>query len=96
MHCLEALVQDTICFADDTPRFTSFEHPGRPGDGQERVCRDWNQLEVYAREHWSCWKDIKPTEDIDTLLRYRYCPEGSPYYERIREVFGEGDFDEER
>lgn len=92
MHCMEALLQDVVCFADDTPRFTSVAHPGRPGDGQPRTCRDWKKLEAYAKQHWSCWRDIKPTENIDTLLRYRYCPADSPYYERIHGIYG--DFEE--
>lgn len=88
-HCLEALLQDVLCFADDTPRYTAEEHPGRPGDGQQRVCRDWKKLEAFAQEHTSCWRDINPNENIDTLLRYRYCPPGSPYLERIHKIFGD-------
>jgi hypothetical protein len=88
-HCLEALLQDVLCFADDTPRYTAEDHPGRPGDGQQRVCRDWKKLEAFAQEHTSCWRDINPTENIDTLLRYRYCPPGSPYAERIHKIFGD-------
>jgi hypothetical protein len=91
MHCIEALLQDTMCFADDTPCFTSFDNPGHPGVGQARLCRDWKKLEAYAKEHTSCWRDIQPTEKIDTLLRYRYCPPGSPYNERIHSIFGEFD-----
>ena len=89
MHCMESLLQDIICFADDTPRYTSFEHPGRAGDGQVRVCRDWKRLEAFSREHSSCWRHINPDDDIDTLLRYRYCPPGSPYYDRIHQIFGD-------
>ncbi|KAF2115246.1 hypothetical protein BDV96DRAFT_599609 [Lophiotrema nucula] len=88
-HCLEALLQDTLCFADDTPRYTAEMHPGRPGDGQQRVCRDWKKLEAFAQTHTSCWRDINPNESIDTLLRYRYCPPGSPYLERIHKIFGD-------
>ena len=89
MHCLEALLQDVFCFADDTPRFTSMDHPGSPGVGQARQCRDWRKLEVFAQEHTSCWRDINPNDNIDTLLRYRYCPPGSPYNERIHAIFGD-------
>ena len=91
MHCFDALLQDVKCFADDTPLYTSVDHPGKPGVDQPRQCRDWNRLEAYAKEHTSCWRDINPHEGIDTLLRYRYCPDGSPYNEQIRAKFG--DFD---
>lgn len=89
MHCFEALLQDVMCFADDTPRYTALDHPGKSGLGQQRQCRDWKKLEAFANEHTSCWRDINPNEDIDTLLRYRYCPEGSPYNEWIRAIFGD-------
>lgn len=89
LHCFNALRQDIICAADDTPRKTSFDHPGNIGVGQERTCRSWEKLEKWAKERWACWKDINDSESIDTLLRYRYCPEGSPYYERIHTLFGE-------
>ncbi|KAL9610188.1 MAG: hypothetical protein Q9167_005092 [Letrouitia subvulpina] len=88
-HCFNALRQDVICAADDTPRKTSFEHPGTIGVGQERTCRSWDKLERWAKERWSCWRDINDTEKIDTLLRYRYCPKESPYYERIHAIFGD-------
>lgn len=88
LHCFNALRQDIICAADDTPRKTSFEHPGTIGVGQQRICRSWDQLERWAKERTACWKNINDTESIDTLLRYRYCPKGSPYYEHIHEIFG--------
>ena len=88
MHCLESLRENTICFADDTPRYTAEQHPGKSGYHQRRQCRDWGKLEAYAEAHTSCWRDINPTEDIDSLLRYRYCPPGSPYNDQIHAIFG--------
>lgn len=88
IHCLDALLQDTKCYADDTPRYEALAHPGQPGDNQPRMCRDWNKLEEYAREYSACWRDVNPTEHgFDLLKRYRYCPKGSPYWEKIREAF---------
>ncbi|MCJ1290925.1 hypothetical protein MMC34_002467 [Xylographa carneopallida] len=87
VHCLDALLQDTYCFADDTPRYESLAHPAQPGDNQARVCRDWSKLEKYAKEHSACWRDVNATVHIDGRLRYRYCPPGSPYFERVREMF---------
>lgn len=89
LHCFNALRQDIICAADDTPRKTSFEHPGTIGVGQERTCRSWDKLEKWAKERTACWRNINDAESINTLLRYRYCPKGSPYYERIHEIFGD-------
>ncbi|KAL9089358.1 MAG: hypothetical protein Q9159_002574 [Coniocarpon cinnabarinum] len=91
MHCFESLLEDVTCLADDTPRVTLEEHPGKSGFNQVRQCRSWSRLESFAREHTSCWRYINPNQKIDTLLRYRYCPEGSPYNERIHAIFG--DFD---
>ncbi|MCJ1437316.1 hypothetical protein MMC27_006703 [Xylographa pallens] len=89
LHCLNSLRQDVLCAADDTPLYSSFEHPGQVGFGQARKCRSWEQLEEWANAHTSCWRDINSGQHIDTLLRYRYCPEGSPYYERIHALFGD-------
>jgi len=89
LHCLDALRQDILCAADDTPLYSSFEHPGKVGWGQGRMCRSWDALEKWAIEHSACWRDINPEDDIDTLLRYRYCPPGSPYLERIHAIFGD-------
>lgn len=95
MHCFESLLEDTICMADDTPRYTSFDHPGLSGMGQSRYCRSWDQLEAWAQEHTSCWRHINATDPkFDTLLRYRYCPPGSPYAEAIRAVFGDVNMEE--
>ncbi|MCJ1408889.1 hypothetical protein MMC19_002966 [Ptychographa xylographoides] len=87
LHCLEGLRQDVICHADDTPRYTSFAHPGLSGVGQVRMCRDWSKLEAWSEAHHSCWRDIQPTGIDDTLLRYRYCPTGSPYQELVKAEF---------
>lgn len=67
----------------------TFEHPGSTGVGQSRRCRDWDKMVDWARERTSCWRDINRTDHIDTLLRYRYCAKGSPYYDKIHAVFGD-------
>lgn len=91
LHCLNALRQDVICHADDLPLYSSEDHLGNVDFGQHRTCRNWEALERWSNEHTACWRDINPGEDIDTLLRYRYCPPGTPYEEYIHAVFG--DFD---
>ncbi|KAI9648978.1 hypothetical protein NHQ30_001544 [Ciborinia camelliae] len=95
LHCLDTLRQDVICFADDTPRYTSELHPGQSGTGQTRQCRDWDALEAWSLEHTSCWRDIQPNNsEIDTLIRFKFCPPGSPYLEQIHAVFGDFDSDD--
>ncbi|CAD6576749.1 MAG: hypothetical protein ASARMPREDX12_000370 [Alectoria sarmentosa] len=91
LHCLNSLRQDILCAADDTPLYTSYDHPGAVGFDQPRQCRSWEALEDWANERTACWRDINSGQHIDTLFRYRYCPEGSPYNEHIHAIFGEFD-----
>lgn len=88
-HCFNAIRQDIICTADDSPRKTSWDHPGVIGVGQVQLCRSWNKLEQFAKDHTACWRDINSLDQVDTLKRYRYCPKGSPYNERIHAIFGD-------
>ncbi|PYH81882.1 hypothetical protein BO82DRAFT_383445 [Aspergillus uvarum CBS 121591] len=77
-HCLDQLRQDVICNADDTPRYAGHQQPGDPpgtGAGQVRLCRDWSQLERWARERTACFKheDEVPGRMVD---RFKFCPDG--------------------
>lgn len=93
MHCFEVILNDIKCYADDTPLATQRDYPGRPGWGQKRQCRDWNKLDAFAKQNPGCWRDIgRHDKELDPLLRYRYCPKGSPYETWVHAVFG--DFDE--
>jgi hypothetical protein len=91
LHCFDSLLQDMLCDADDTPRYTGGGQPrGSSGMGQKRMCRDWRRLEAWAKENTACWMHINDTQhDIDTLERYKFCPPGSPYQKRIQAVFGD-------
>ena len=94
LHCFNALRQDIMCNADDTPRYTGFEHPGTVGYGQPRICRSWKKLQRWAIDRSACWRNINPTEDISELLRFRYCPDGrkwDPVRERIQSIWGHVD-----
>lgn len=92
LHCMDSLLEDVHCFADDTPRFTSEAHPGSPGVNQPRMCRDWNRLQKYSLDHTSCWRDLEPNNThADSLLRYRYCPPDSPYNARIHAIWPDYD-----
>lgn len=79
-HCLDGLREDVICNADDTPRWTSTTKNPRTGEGQRRMCRDWNALETWAQEHNACWRFVNETSlTIKNIDRYKYCPAGSKY-----------------
>ncbi|KUJ16891.1 uncharacterized protein LY89DRAFT_585428, partial [Mollisia scopiformis] len=94
-HCLDSLLQDTLCVADDTPRHVPVDPLGLPGMGQARACRNWNKLETFATKHWSCWKNVKPTDSsVDGILRFIYCPPDSPYQEKIHQALRNSDDEE--
>ncbi|XXH02251.1 hypothetical protein Hte_008620 [Hypoxylon texense] len=48
-HCLDSLRQSSMCNADDTLLYTEDSHTY--GDGQPRLCKDWNALAQWTREH---------------------------------------------
>ena len=88
LHCMEALRQDIICNADDTPRYTTISKEPESGVGQARMCRDWGKLERWARGYNSCFSFVNQTASgFPQVLRYTYCPEGSPYIDTVRETF---------
>lgn len=59
------------------------------GDGQQRQCRDWSKLVEWANSHNSCFLYLNETQGVDSSFeRYKFCPEGSPYAERMRSVMG--------
>lgn len=90
LHCLDALRQDVLCYADDTPRYTGFQPSGRSGTGQFRQCRDWSRLEAWAQQNTACWRYIHPHDpNFDSLERHKFCPEGSPYIAKVKEEFGD-------
>lgn len=80
-----------MCHADDTPLYSERSRPGSVGRSQHRMCRSWDQMQAWALQRSACWKGINPQEKIDELLRYRYCPPGSPYLHRIHQLFGQFD-----
>lgn len=82
-HCIESLRQDIICNADDTPRYGGLVG-GQTAEGQFRMCKDFSRLAAWAKEHTGCHRhDVS----IPTLERYRFCPEGTPYMDKVREMF---------
>ncbi|KAL4740775.1 hypothetical protein BDV11DRAFT_203956 [Aspergillus similis] len=78
-HCLDALRRQILCDADDTPRATDRRVEVVSGVGQHRVCRDWGQLESWAKAHTACYKRPEKPGDEVGLKRFMHCPEGSRY-----------------
>jgi DICT domain-containing protein len=95
------LRQNVLCEADDTLLAQKPRSQGgldkRPGDGQARMCKDWNQLSTFAKQFNACYKRLNITRGgIDVgvsseIERYRFCPEGSPYLPAMKQFFGEAD-----
>ena len=87
-HCLDALRQDIMCIADDTPMHGVI---GRGiGDGQVVQCRDWNKLIAWtqAPKRNACYRSLDDYRTVaHSLERHAFCPEGSPYYEVSRAYF---------
>ena len=91
VHCLDHLLQGVRCAADDTPLYTASHSPDSPtGEGQLRACRSWEALDAWARERTACFAYVNETQGVggEQLLRFRYCPRGSPYLDAMRATFG--------
>ena len=89
LHCMESLRQDILCNADDTPRYTTNDEVPESGVGQVRMCRNWGQLEDWGRQHNACYHFINQTATgFPNVLRYTYCPPGSPDAAEVKRVMG--------
>lgn len=87
-HCLDALRQDIMCRADDTPMYAKVGH--HVGDGQVSMCRDWSKLIEWTQspDRNACFRmlsDYRHTEH--NLEKFAFCPEDSPYYEISQAYF---------
>ncbi|KAH7316778.1 hypothetical protein B0I35DRAFT_263446 [Stachybotrys elegans] len=98
VHCMDHLLQNIICEADDTPFYTSTTSNITTGLGQERMCRSWDRLTDWANENTACFAYINETQGVGAVIdRFRYCPRGSSYLGPMREYFGyAGDWFRER
>ncbi|RDL32062.1 uncharacterized protein BP5553_09464 [Venustampulla echinocandica] len=93
LHCMDTLLQDVMCHADDTPWYQLPPQPYRENYAkfQTRQCKDWQALLRWAEERGACFQydvldaDGKPVEDI--FEHYRFCPEGSPYIPAMESYF---------
>ncbi|TVY78186.1 Phenylalanine aminomutase (L-beta-phenylalanine forming), partial [Lachnellula suecica] len=91
MHCINAIQEEIMCNAEDTPRYTAKINAEKEvageaasGNGQYRMCTNWNQLVKWANEHSACYSYVNRT-DPDFPLRewYRFCPDGSKPWIRV-------------
>lgn len=95
-HCLDSLLQDVYCHADDTPWFELPPQGFRQGyePFQSRQCRDWDQLVEWAAGYNSCYKDENVTDANGEEVKSEYehctfCPEGSEYVAEMERYYRE-------
>ncbi|KAI2607963.1 hypothetical protein GGR54DRAFT_389785 [Hypoxylon sp. NC1633] len=89
VHCMDHLMQNIICEADDTPFYTSTTSNITTGLGQTRMCRSWDRLTEWANDNTACFAYINETQGVNAVIeRFRYCPRGSPLLGPMRKYFG--------
>ncbi|KAM0817868.1 putative DUF3328 domain-containing protein [Seiridium cardinale] len=89
VHCMDHLMQNIICEADDTPFYTSTTSNITTGLGQTRMCRSWERLTEWANENTACFAYINETQGVNAVIeRFRYCPRGSSLLGPMRKYFG--------
>ena len=77
LHCIESLRQDALCNADDTPRYSGFSEKKVSGVMQTRMCKSWDKLENWARDHTACYRDVgRDVEGYPEIEKYKFCPKG--------------------
>jgi len=89
-HCLDALRQDIMCAANDTP-MPVVELPNKIGDGQIVQCRNYDALVQWTREpeRFPCYNRTVDTGlSLENRIEaYAYCPEDSPFYSTQQAYF---------
>ncbi|KAE9376454.1 hypothetical protein N431DRAFT_400640 [Stipitochalara longipes BDJ] len=84
-HCLNVLREDTMCHADDTPRYTGRLHTQanlshyQAGIDQTRKCRDFDKLYEWSIEHTACYGDVGPNAAPEEY--FKNCPDGRKPWE---------------
>ena len=78
-HCMDALRRQILCDADDTPRATERRAEVVTGVGQHRMCRNWDELVDFAKQHTACYKRPEPPDESPTVDKFKHCPPGSGY-----------------
>ncbi|GAW15642.1 hypothetical protein ANO14919_050610 [Xylariales sp. No.14919] len=98
LHCVDQLRQEAICNADDTPRYSTEDEVPVTGMNQMRMCRSWDKLEAWSRQHTACYRYInvtKPLSEFPQVERFVWCPKGSPYIKEVEKVFGHIEWDQD-
>lgn len=55
LHCLDALREEVMCNADDTPVPAYRNHSDLIGAGQARMCRKWEDVRDWATKYTTCY-----------------------------------------
>jgi len=89
-HCFDALRQDTLCRADDTPMPVDGTI-GSIGGGQDLKCRDWNKLIEWTQhpDRQACFQNFAGDyQDLGPSLEFfAFCPKDSKYYDIQTQYF---------
>ena len=93
-HCLDSLLQDVYCHADDTPWFELPPKGSREGyePFQTRQCKNWDQLVDWAAGYHSCYQDVNVTDANGVEVKseyehYTFCPDGSEYIPEMERYY---------
>ena len=93
-HCFDVIRAEITCTFDDLPLALPLPEHG-PND-QYRQCKDWAQLEKFAKEHAPCVSfnalreaHIAGTDPLPASVRY--CQHDSPLLPGIRQYFQKPD-----
>ena len=85
---MDHLLQDVLCWADDTPMYTSQTPGATTGLDQTRMCRSWEDLSNWAAGQSACFAYINETQGVDAVIeRFQFCPRNSPYSNSMRQYF---------
>ncbi|KAI9646298.1 hypothetical protein NHQ30_005739 [Ciborinia camelliae] len=93
IHCLDQIRADILCAADDTLRVTTPDMRPVTGEGQLRKCKNWDALKAWTYANAGCYRYGDPNvedQKESQIPRMRYCREGNPDLETVREYFGKG------
>ncbi|KAF4635678.1 hypothetical protein G7Y89_g2405 [Cudoniella acicularis] len=89
-HCIDALRQDVLCYADDTP-MPMHDFPNKVGNNQIRTCRNFDRLIEWTREpeRHACyhrWSDYKGMPK-NKLEMFAFCDKDSEYHPLMKAYF---------
>ncbi|KAH8660812.1 hypothetical protein BGZ60DRAFT_381676, partial [Tricladium varicosporioides] len=98
LHCLDTLLQDVMCHADDTPWYELPPAPYREKYArfQSRQCKDWGALLKWSEENSACYHYTVMGEDgrpkaAHPFEHYQFCPKDSPFTPTMEQYFKEHD-----